>query len=103
MLFRSKIRTFTIQNVGSEPVLIGGFGLANLSSNNAALVPGAPGSGCDFLPVVGGYFSLAPGASCLISVAFGPTETGRAENELHIWYTDQLNPIAVVRLFGVGT
>ncbi|MCA1707693.1 MAG: hypothetical protein LC808_32250 [Actinobacteria bacterium] len=94
------IRTFTLTNVGAEPILIGGFGIFGLT---AALVFGSPGSGCEFLPQVGGYWSLEPGASCIISVAFSPDQRGRVENELHIWYTDQSNPIAVVPLFGVGT
>ena len=98
-----KIKTFTVENVGSDPILIGGFGIFDPDPPTAALVGGTPGSGCEFLPLVGGYWSLQPGASCTIDVAFNPVEKGRMENELHVWYTDQFNPIAVIRLFGVGT
>jgi hypothetical protein len=98
-----KIETFTVTNVGSDPILIGGFGIADLDPGTVALVPGAPGSGCDLLPLNGGYWSLQPGASCTISAAFGPVEKGLMQGELHIWYTDQFNPIAVIPLIGVGT
>lgn len=98
-----KIKTFTVQNVGSDPIPIGGFGISDLDPLTFALVAGTPGSGCEFLPIVGDYWTLQPGASCTIGVALNPVEKGRMENELHIWSTDQSNPIAVLRLFGVGT
>lgn len=98
-----KIKTFTVENLGSDSVFIGGFGISDLDPLTAALVPGAPATGCEFLPIVGGYWSLQPGASCTLSVAFNPVEKGRAENELRIWSTDQSEPIAVIPLSGVGT
>ena len=98
-----KIKTFTLENVGSEPIPIGGWAIGDLDPATAAVVPGTPSSGCEFLPVVGEQWSLAPGAACTISVAFSPVEKGRTENALHIWSTDQSNPIAVIPLFGVGT
>ena len=97
-----KIETFTLENVGSMTIFIGGFGIFDLDPSTAALVPGAPESGCEFLPLVGGYWALQPGESCTISVAFDPGLRGRVENELHVWYADQSSPIAVVPLFGVG-
>lgn len=96
-------KTFTVKNVGSETIRIGGFAIADLDPLTAALGPSAPGSGCDFLPVVDGYWALSPDASCQITVAFSPTEKGLVRNELHIWYLDQAQPIAVVPLSGVGT
>jgi hypothetical protein len=97
------LRTFTVQNVGNQTILIGGFGIADLDPPTAALAPGAPGSGCEFLPVVGGYWTLAPNASCRIRVAFAPIQKGLARNELHIWYLSQSDPIAIVPLSAVGT
>jgi hypothetical protein len=98
-----EIRTFTVENVGSDPILIGGFGIFDLDPSTAALLPGTPGSGCEFLPIVGGYWSLQPGASCTIGVAFSPTQKGPMKNELRIWFNDQSSPIAIVKLVGVGT
>lgn len=97
-----KVKTVTVENVGSDAILIGGFGVDGVEPQVFALVPGDPVSGCDFLPLVDGYWLLEPGASCTISVAFSPVEKGRVESELHIWYTDQFEPIAVIPLIGVG-
>jgi hypothetical protein len=96
-----KIITFTVENTGSHPIAIGGFGVV-AGAENAALVPGTPGSGCEFLPLVGGLWSLAPGASCRIAVVFSPTGKGHEENELRIWVTHPSDPLAVIPLFGVG-
>jgi hypothetical protein len=97
------LRTFTVGNVGNRTIPIGGFGIADIDPLTAALAPGASGSGCEFLPVVDGYWALSPGASCRIRVAFSPTREGLMRNELRIWYLDQSKPIAVSPLFGVGT
>ena len=97
-----KILTFTVENVGSDPILIGGFEVGSTEPLNVALLPSAPGSGCGSLPLVGGYWSLEPGTTCTISVTFNPTQKGRMENELHIWYTSQSDLIAVIPLIGVG-
>jgi hypothetical protein len=96
------LKTVTVQNVGQRTIPIGGFGIADVDPLIAALAPGAPGSGCEFLPVVGGYWALSPGAWCRITVAFSPTEKGLMRNELRIWYLSQSEPIAVVPVFGVG-
>ena len=97
-----KISTFTVENVGSDPILIGGFEVVSSDPLTVALLPSAPGNGCGSLPVVGGYWSLEPGTTCTISVTFNPTQRGRIVNELHIWYTSQSDLIAVIRLIGVG-
>ena len=97
-----KISTFTVENVGSEPILIGGFEVATPDPATVVLLPSAPGSGCGSLPVVGAYWSLQPGTRCTISVAFNPTQRGLIRNELHIWYTSQSDLIAVLHLIGVG-
>jgi hypothetical protein len=97
------LKTFTIQNVSNQTISIGGFGIAALDPLNAALGPAVPGSGCEFLPIVGDFWTLAPDASCQIRVAFAPTHKGLARNELHIWYLSQSEPIAIVPLFAVGT
>lgn len=97
------LKTFTVQNVSNQTISIGGFGIAVLDPVTAALAPGAPGSGCEFLPIVGGYWTLAPSTSCQIRVAFAPTHKGLARNELHIWYLSQSEPIAIVPLSAVGT
>jgi hypothetical protein len=96
------IKTFTVTNVGSTPILFNGFGIAGGDPLNAALVSGDPSSGCEFTTSGTGSFQLLPGESCLISVAFGPTTKGLNRNELHIWYLNQFEPIAVVPLLGVG-
>ncbi len=98
-----RIRMFTLENVGSEVILIGGYGIFDLDPLTAALVPGTPGSECSFLPLIDGYWGLAPKETCTIGVAFDPGIQGRVENELHVWHTSQFSPIAVVPLFGVGT
>jgi hypothetical protein len=97
------LRTFTVQNVSDRTISIGGFGIAALDPVTAALAPGLPGSGCEFLPIVDGYWALVPNASCRIRVAFAPTQKGLVRNELHIWYLSQSEPIAIVPLFAVGT
>jgi hypothetical protein len=96
------LKTFTVKNVGTSTIRIGGFGIADLDPLIAAIGPSAPGS-CDFLPVVDGYWALTPDASCQIAVALSPTERGPVRNELHIWYLDPSQPIAVVPLSAVGT
>ncbi len=45
------LRTFTVANGGNRTIPIGGFGIADVDPLIAALAPGAPGSGCEFLPV----------------------------------------------------
>jgi hypothetical protein len=97
------LRTFTVQNLSNRAIPIGGFGIAEIDPVTAVLAPGAPGSGCEFLPIVGGYWTLAPSGSCRIRVAFAPTQKGLARNELHIWYLSQSEPIAIVPLLAVGT
>jgi hypothetical protein len=97
------MRTFTVQNVSDRPIPIGGFGIAALDPLTAALGPAVPVSGCEFLPIVDGYWTLGPNASCQIRVAFAPTQKGPVRNELHIWYLSQAEPIAIVPLSAVGT
>ena len=97
------LRTFTVKNVGTTTIRIGGFAIADVDPLTAALGPSAPGSGCDFLPVVDGYWALSPDVSCRITVTFSPIEKGPVRNELHIWYLDQSQPIAIVPLSAVGT
>jgi hypothetical protein len=97
------LKTFTVQNVSDRTISIGGFGIADLDPVSAALAPGVPGSGCEFLPIVDGYWTLAPNASCRIRVAFAPPQKGLVRNELHIWYLSQSEPIAIVPLFAIGT
>lgn len=97
------LKTFTVQNVSDRTISIGGFGIAALDPVTAALAPGVPGSGCEFLPIVDGYWTLAPNASCRIRVAFAPPQKGLVRNELHIWYLSQSEPIAIVPLSAVGT
>lgn len=96
-----RTRTFTLDNVGDQTIRIGGYGIADLDPLIAALVPVS--GACSSLPLVGGYWALQPGASCVIVVAFSPTQVGRMENDLHVWYLDQFDPIAVIPLFGIGT
>jgi hypothetical protein len=98
-----KIKSFVVENVGSEPILIGGFGIRDLDPATAALVPGTTNGGCEFLPRVGEQWSLEPGRSCTIAVAFNTVVKGPTANALDIWSTDQSNPIAVIALFAVGT
>jgi hypothetical protein len=98
-----KILTFSVENVGADPILIGGFDVLGSDPITFALLPSAPGSGCGSLPLVDGYWSLQPGATCTISVAFSPVQRGPTGSELHIWYTDQSDLIAVIPLMGVGT
>jgi hypothetical protein len=98
-----KILTFTVENVGSDPILIGGFEVVSSDPLSVALLPSAPGSGCGSLPIVGGYWSLEPGTKCTISVISNPTQRGRIENELRLWYTSQSDLIAVIPLITVGT
>ena len=98
-----ELKTFTISNVGSSTILIGGFGIATVDPLTAAIVPGRPGSGCEFLPLSGSFWALAPGASCQITTALAPMQKGPVRNELHIWSGDQQSPIAVIPLSGVGT
>ena len=98
-----KILTFSVENVGSDPILIGGFDVTGSDPLTFALLPSDPESGCGSLPIVDGYWSLQPGATCTISVAFSPVRSGLTKGELHLWFTDQFDPIAVVPLFGVGT
>ena len=97
-----RIKTFTLENVGSSTILIGGFGISGEDPLVAALAPGIPGSGCQFQPIVGGFWTLQPGDSCTIGVAFSPTQRGPVENVLRVWSTDEASPIAVVPLRGVG-
>jgi hypothetical protein len=97
-----RTKTFTVTNAGSTTILFTGFGIEGGDPLNAALfVPGDNSCGDDISP--SGTFQLLPGASCGISVAFGPTHTGPNTNNLIIWYLDQFQPIAVVPLKGVGT
>jgi len=96
-----KIKTFTLQNVGSEVTFIGGYGIEDPDPGNAALVSG-DATECGRLPLIGGYWALAPGSSCTISVAFATFTQGRVEAELRVWFTDQFSPIAVIPLAGVG-
>ena len=98
-----RIRTFTLENVGSDVILIGGYGIFDADPSTAALVPGTPGSECAFLPLIDGYWGLAAGDTCTIGVAFDAGRQGRVENELHVWHTSQFSPIAIIPLFGVGT
>ena len=98
-----KIKTLTLENVGSEPIQIGGFQISDADPLTASLVFGLPGRGCGFLPLVDGFWTLQPGASCTLSVAFNPVVRGLNQNSLHIWSTDQSAPIAVIPIFGVGT
>ena len=98
-----KIKTLTLENAGSEPIRIGGFGIGDLDPLTAALVTGLPGSGCEFLPVIDGFLTLNPQASCAVSLAFNPVVKGRNDNTLQIWSTDPSSPIAVIPLFAVGT
>ena len=97
------LRTFTVQNVSDRTISIGGFGIAAVDPVTAALGPSIPVSGCEFLPIVGGYWTLVPNASCRIRVAFAPTQKGLVRNELHIWYLSQSEPIGIVPLSAVGT
>jgi Cep192 domain 4 len=97
-----RIKTFTVTNVGSTTILFNGYGVEGTDPQNAALVfPQENGCGNDISP--SGSFQLQPGASCLISVAFGPTHKGLNTNQLTIFYPDQFTPIAVVPLKGIGT
>ena len=97
-----RIKTFTVRNVGSTTILFNGFGIEGGDPLNAALFgPGDNTCADDISP--SGSFQLLPGASCGISVAFGPTHKGLNTNNLVIWYLDQFQPIAVVPLKGVGT
>jgi hypothetical protein len=97
-----RIKTFTVTNVGSTTILFNGYGVEGTDPQNAALVfPQENGCGNDISP--SGSFQLQPGASCLISVALGPTHKGLNTNKLTIFYPDQFTPIAVVPLKGIGT
>lgn len=97
-----KIKIFELQNVGSETIAIGAYGIFDLDPSTAALVPG-DATACSSLPLIGGYWALAPGASCTIGVAFATVTRGLVGNELHVWFDDQSSPIAVIPLAGVGT
>jgi hypothetical protein len=96
-----KVKTFTLHNVGAETIPIGGYGIFDLEPSTAALAPD-DATRCSHLPLSGGFWALAPGASCTIGVAFTAVTTGWVENELHVWSTDQFRPIAVIPLFAVG-
>jgi len=97
-----RIKAFTVTNVGSTTILFNGFGIEGGDPLNAALfAPGDNTCGDDISP--SGSFQLLAGASCGISVAFGPTHKGLNTNNLIIWYLDQFQPIAVVPLKGIGT
>jgi hypothetical protein len=93
-------KTFTLTNTGTEPILFNGFGITGAEPLAFALVSGDPATGCEFLPIVNGYWSLDPGVSCLITVAFGPPSKGRFEDQL-ILFSD-FDVIASVPLQGIG-
>jgi hypothetical protein len=93
-------KTFTLTNSGEDPILFSGFGVSGTDPLTFALVSGNPATGCDFLPIVNGYFSLDPGVSCFITVVFGPPSKGRFEDQL-ILFRD-FDVIASVPLRGVG-
>ena len=96
-------KTFVFENVGSTTIAIGGFGIAQLDPATAAVIPGLPGQGCEFLPIVAGFWTLAPGSSCEITVTLAPVQKGLTRNELHVWWNNPADPIAVVPLMAVGT
>jgi hypothetical protein len=96
-----RTKTFTLTNVGSEPILFNGFGIHG-GTNNAALVPLGP-EWCAYLPEVGGHWALQPGASCDIGATFNAIQKGMNENELWVFHLDQFSPIAVIPLFAEGT
>jgi hypothetical protein len=101
-----KFRTFTITNVGSEPVLFGGFGVHSPVSD-VGFDPRFPDEeSCEWLPLVevGGqrYKSLAPGEACEVIVAMAPTTVGRVERTLDAFSDDQFSPILIVPLRAVG-
>jgi hypothetical protein len=95
-----EIRTFTLRNVGSSNIQIWGYGIYDLDPITAAMFPII--GDCSFLPITDGYWTLQPGSSCEIAVAFAATEKGRMENELRIWFPNQSTLIGLVPLFGVG-
>jgi hypothetical protein len=94
-----KAETFTFTNVGSGPILSSAMGINDPSDLAWGIL--AQGTTCQELPVVDGYWVLAPGASCTISVLFDPNEPGNYKNELRVWYGSTV--IAIVPLHGVSS
>jgi len=98
-----RIRTFTLTNVGSEPILFGQFDLQSPVSDVSV---GGSTCGAGFLPVVEvdgqRYLLLAPGEACEITIGMSPLTVGRVERALVAWYDDPSNPIMIVPLRAVG-
>jgi len=96
-----KVRTFTLTNTGSQPILFGGFGLIS-PINDVSLGEVT----CTLLPLVEvdgqHYLSLTPSEACEISVGMATETAGRVERTLEAWYDDQFNPLLVVPLRAVG-
>jgi hypothetical protein len=99
------VRTFTLENVGSEPIFVVGWGISDPAEfPSFGLGNTTFPFGCDALPRVDGIGVLAPGSSCQIAAVFVPQEKGPVWGELHVWGVpfDLSAPIAVIPLFGVG-
>jgi hypothetical protein len=94
-----RAKAFTFSNVGTEPILFNGMGIADASDQAWGLV--TAGTDCDLLPIVDGSWSLAPGSSCTINVLFWPNSAGHYKNELSLSLDSEA--IAIVPLHGVAS
>lgn len=101
-----KVKTFTLTNVGTEPILISGFGYSSAPlpyGDVGFQIPAiAPVNDCTRLPIVNLHWVLAPGATCTKTIAMNPTVTGKVEGSLVVSGLDQATVIARVPLHGIG-
>jgi hypothetical protein len=95
-----RIRTFTLSNVGSEPILISGVGVESPAQDVTI-----GGSDCAELPLVEvdgqNYFSLAPGVECSATVGMAPLTVGRVERTFVV-HGEKFDRILIVPLRAVG-
>ena len=106
-----KFKTFTLTNIGTEPILMAGIGGTShpVPFNDVSFVNDISKWGpdeCTRLPQVqvgeDNYWSLVPGDSCTYSLAMQPLVEGRVEGTLRAWNFDQFDPILVIPLTGIG-
>jgi hypothetical protein len=97
-----RVRTVTIENIGSETIFLAGWGILDPQEFPSFGI--GLGGTCHFLPFIDGYPALAPGSSCGIEAVFVPQEVGPVWGTLSVLEKSRgfSAPIAVIPLFGVG-